>query len=479
MKTIADPLYGSIQIGKFEERVISSKVYQRLHNVRQLGQAYLIFPGANYSRFSHSVGALRNAGKLLNALSKNSQGDLKEEIEAATDKYRMAALLHDIGHFPFSHATESAFRSIEADMLGSDYSGERYELVTCHETFGDLIIQNNDELRRIIDSAGLCPKEVSNVFSGAHVEESTLINLKPIISSELDCDRLDYLRRTSHFTGLPYGNVDVDYLISSAHFVDGKICFDVKSKRSADHMLLARFHDYLQVVFHKTLVALEWSLVEAIKTCVKAGTLDASKETLLRKIQNGKISDFDDSEVINYIKQASVHHNDFNDPVKYHMDAVLRRKAAKQCFFSQRYISCSSELGHADILRKVNEVVTKLCAEKGIDPQFVKVWDKEHKLSKAEPGEICHNNDLGFIENSEELIYLNGHSSEPAPLIFCPDSISGILARRFLSDIRVFLLPKEDVLYFRTEFESSISEGLQEIFETLDNAHTVIDSTPS
>lgn len=106
-KTIADPLYGSVQLTKLESQIVSSAAFQRLHNVRQLGLGHLVFPSAAYSRFSHSVGACANADRILTAIESNSKRRFCAEQRQGV---RLTALLHDLGHFPFSHTTEHAMK---------------------------------------------------------------------------------------------------------------------------------------------------------------------------------------------------------------------------------------------------------------------------------------------------------------------------------------------------------------------------------
>lgn len=470
MKTIADPLYGSIHITPVESEIISTGAFQRLHNIRQLGQAYLIFPGANYSRFSHSIGALRNAGKLIAAIEKNSSPTLSQGIRDIEQKYRLAALLHDVGHFPFSHATEHAFDSIH-ELMGINSWPDKFEIVKDHEEFGEIIINNDPQILSILERYKISPEEISNIFRKKTAETSEDFNLKSVISSELDCDRLDYLRRTSHFSGLPFGNVDMDYLISSAELIDGKLCFDSKARRSADHMLIARFHDYLQIVFHKTLVSLEWSLVEAVKACVKANTLEVSKDQLEKVIRNGEIVWFDDNQFLNQIKEAKNYYRDDGDPIKYHIEAVLKRKPAKQVFVSQRYINaCSHEIEatkptHGRITKLVQSIVDEYCRSVGNGLQnFIKVWSVEEKFSKARPEELCGTLDLELIQNQEELVYMKSANENATPLIFYPDSIVGIMARQIYSDVRVFILPIPDFERHRSNLSAKLKEAFKDEF---------------
>ena len=151
-KSITDPLYGSIDLTETEAKIASSRVFQRLHNVRQLGLAHLVFPSAGYSRFSHSVGALHNASRLIDAVSRNSQKIEPERKRA----FRVAAMIHDIGHYPFSHATEHTLADYYAGSLFKSSGIIRRDGTADsvnHEQVGSLILQADAELREIISTS--------------------------------------------------------------------------------------------------------------------------------------------------------------------------------------------------------------------------------------------------------------------------------------------------------------------------------------
>ncbi|BBN60289.1 HD domain-containing protein [Hydrogenovibrio marinus] len=454
MRTIFDPVYGSVQISEIEYKIISTSAFQRLQNVKQLGLAHLVFPGANYSRFSHSIGALRNAGKFLNAIEQNACID-HVELSPGTDhpykldvneqqKYRLAALLHDIGHFPFSHATEHAFEEyLQNQKL---IQGRDIEIVDDHEAFGSLIINNDSELKSVLNEAGFSPNDVASVFASDNYVSKTEINLKPVISSELDCDRLDYLKRTSHFSGLPFGNVDIDYLISSSRIQRNKLCFDIKAKKSIEHMLLARYYDYQQVVFNKNLISLEWSLKEAIKICIKIDDngINIEKSELLRMIEDNNIKGLDDYKYTSAIKSA---HNTLSltpkDSKYMHLDAILYRHQARQVFYSQKYIRADDSY-HGICLQEVRNLTDKYIQDNGLDPEYFHVWDKKHQLSKVNPSELCSANSPSDLETTEELVHIyNQHSqTHPVfPLVFESSSLLNLLSKQYFSDIRVFMLP--------------------------------------
>lgn len=463
MRTIFDPVYGSVQITDVESEIISTSAFQRLQNVKQLGLAHLVFPGANYSRFSHSVGALRNSGKFLRAIKKNADVDgveLKLD-EQEQQKYRLAALLHDVGHFPFSHATEDAFKEYLQDQ--KLIHGREIEIVDDHEAFGSLIINHDSELKDVLERAGFQANDIASVFSSDNYVAMTDVNLKPVISSELDCDRLDYLKRTSHFSGLPFGNVDIDYLISSSRIESQKLCFDIKAKKSIEHMLLARFYDYQQVVFNKNLISLEWSLKEAIKICIQIedNGINIEKTELLKLIEDSNIKGFDDYKFTSAIKSAhntlSLHGTTSNF---LHLDAVLYRHQAKQVFYCQKYIS-ADDSHHGERLKIVKSLMDEYLKKNGIHPDFVHLWEAKHKISKVDPLELFGASSSNDLNTTEELVHIyNKHSKDNSvfPLVFEESSLLNLLCQQYFSDIRVFMLPFDGHEEHRNELAKILFE---------------------
>ncbi len=218
-KRISDPVHKTIGLTELEAHVISTQAFQRLRNVKQLGLANYVFPGADYSRFSHSLGVCYITGRILDAISPSN--------EKVTDRdkqlYRLAGLLHDVGHYPYSHTMEESVQNhYVSDYLEPSPSehegdampdaeefvgGERFFL---HERVGKEVLTRDSELQELLARYGYRPEEIYSVF--IREQPPRFANL---ISSDLDADRIDYLLRTAHHTGLPYGSVDVDYLLTN------------------------------------------------------------------------------------------------------------------------------------------------------------------------------------------------------------------------------------------------------------------------
>jgi len=214
MKFIRDSLHGNLQLNEFEVKLIDTPQIQRLRRIKQLGFTYLVYPGANHTRFEHSIGSMYLASRLAHSLDLNS--DQREML-------RVCAILHDAGHGPFSHVSEAV-------------------LEKSHEELTSLLILES-QLSEIL-SEKFDPKEIINLISG----EGTL---GQIISGDLDVDRMDYLLRDSYYTGVAYGVIDVERLIHNMILEDNLI-LKAKGVQAAESMLLARYFMYPSVYQHHT-----------------------------------------------------------------------------------------------------------------------------------------------------------------------------------------------------------------------------------
>jgi HD superfamily phosphohydrolase len=211
-KIIRDPIHGYIEVEEDELDVLDSKPVQRLRRVSQLGLSSIVYPGATHTRFLHSLGVMKLSERI------SQQLDLDEKKRK---RNRMAALLHDTGHGPFSHASE---------MVAKKY-GIEHENLSCNKI---------DEVE---DSLPCNPEKVKNLIQG-----DGELN---IISGQIDCDRMDYLKRDSHMSGLEHGDIDIDTIINSISIEDGEVAFEYKSAQSIAGFLTARSLMIMSLYGHK------------------------------------------------------------------------------------------------------------------------------------------------------------------------------------------------------------------------------------
>ena len=217
MKTIKDPVHGYISVDQRVLPLLDSPQVQRLRYIRQLGFSHMVYPGANHTRFEHSLGTMHLAGILARSLKLTDPDVLLSMV---------SGLLHDIGHGPFSHATESLI--------------EKY-LGRSHHEVGYMIC--GEELGGAIERLGLEPNDVCEMIEGRH-------ELSGIIHGELDVDRMDYLMRDAHYTGVPYGTVDAQRLIHSTTMSGSGLVLRDSGIIAAESLLIARTLMRPTVYFH-------------------------------------------------------------------------------------------------------------------------------------------------------------------------------------------------------------------------------------
>ncbi|MBM74694.1 MAG: hydrolase [Proteobacteria bacterium] len=268
---IRDPLHGAIPISTQERMILDHPFVQRLRGIRQLGFAHHPFPSATHTRFSHSVGVMHVAGMIFDSLFKDHFSNKK--LERFKTLVRMAALLHDVGHGPYSHAVEHVMPT-KGELYGTQSTVQ-----ATHEDYTVAILTCSSLSDLLQEQFGFSGKHVATLIDpSVHVEDRFFeldgLYLRPvlsqIISSNLDADRLDYLRRDSYFTGVRYGEVDVSWLINQMgiYVTDegtALMGLDRSALYALENFLLARLHMFLMVYFHRKSVGFELMLQHYMK----------------------------------------------------------------------------------------------------------------------------------------------------------------------------------------------------------------------
>jgi len=237
MVKIRDPLHGTVELTLLEERLLDSAPMQRLRGIRQLATAYLVYPGANHTRFEHSIGTLALADRICREAGVS---------DSSRPKLRAAALLHDVGHTAFSHEAEAVL----CRHIGS------------HEQVGKRMIEKG-ELGDILSSE----------FSRREIAELCGKPLGAIISFGIGADRMDYLLRDSHYTGVAYGVIDSDRLCSSIAMMGGRPVLLERGLEAAESLLVARFMMFRTVYLHKTARIASRMLQQSICLAMESGEL--------------------------------------------------------------------------------------------------------------------------------------------------------------------------------------------------------------
>lgn len=293
MPSIIDPIYGHVAITSFEQLIISTPEMARLRRISQLGLAEFAFPGANHTRFEHSVGTLFIADKIARSLGLD-----EEEIL----KVRLAALLHDIGHCAFSHVVESILKrnpQYQPVLAGRNF--------LAHEMFTRFVIahsfHNKPEIASHADASFF--RDISKMATG-DLEGVSKPYLTQIISNDIDADRIDFLLRDSYHTGVSFGLVDVDQIIASMSVHNGRIVLggtlsydEDMALIAAESMLIARAHHYSAIIHNPMTQGARVMLLHALE------------KTLSRYKESGNdvkaavlkfFTSYNDSDLLNFIE---------------------------------------------------------------------------------------------------------------------------------------------------------------------------------
>ncbi|MCD5409565.1 MAG: HD domain-containing protein [Methanocellales archaeon] len=238
MKVIKDPIHGYILLDDLALKLIDTPEMQRLRRIRQLGLSNLVYPGANHTRFEHSLGTLHLADQLLDQLA--IAGKERDEVRAA-------ALLHDIGHGPFSHATEG---------LIIQHTGRS------HDDVEKLI--SDSAIADVLDAHSLDPAHITQLIKGETAYGQ-------LLNSEFDVDRMDYLIRDAHYTGVAYGVIDYVRLIHEMEIQNQNLVVGEGGLQAAESLLVSRFLMHPTVYYHHVSRIGEAMLVHAVEALLRAG----------------------------------------------------------------------------------------------------------------------------------------------------------------------------------------------------------------
>lgn len=251
MKTIRDPIHGMMPIHEDEMSIINLPIFQRLRYVKQLTSVELVFPSALHNRFCHCIGAMHLAGMYVKHL------ELPEKKIKLT---RIAALLHDIGHGPFSHIWD---RVVYNQIYSEDDVAEGVKSAG-HDQHRLYLIKST-ALAPHLHKIGINPDDIINIWTNSN-PINTVMNM--IVQGPLGGDRMDFILRDAYFTGTQhFGTIAYDRIIYSSYIKDDMLCYKTKTVGDIVHALRARQFMYREVYFHETAIAASCLLETVIKLC--------------------------------------------------------------------------------------------------------------------------------------------------------------------------------------------------------------------
>ena len=319
MKHIYDPIHGFIRFTDDEIKILDTEQMQRLRNIKQLAFTYLIYPSATHTRFEHSIGVFKLASKIADVLKLN---------EDDTKNLKMASLLHDIGHGPFSHVTEQ--------ITGIN-----------HEKVGTEIIKNS-HIKDFLETRGYDIKKINMFILGKG-------EIAQILNGGIDIDKIDYLLRDSYFTGSAYGNISADTIMTAAMLYRNQLVYREKFKLSVEALLTARYFMFPTVYMHHAGIIAENMLERAAKIEI------AQKGNTIRKID---IINHTDHSFIELLKRS-----------ESNIARSIVNDLTKRNLFKEIYSLNSLEIGkerynqlYKNIMNDKSRIEEYIAKKAGIDP---------------------------------------------------------------------------------------------------------------
>ncbi len=266
------PLYGFVSLDAWQREIVDHPVFQRLRRIRQLGMAEMVYPSLTHCRFEHSLGTMHMATSLYDGILLRARDRVEGMFGLNQDDHarlrrlvQAAALLHDVGHGPFSHASETL---MPESVRGGH---EEYSAAAVREKFGDVIDGHPDNRDHAISAA-----EVAEFLQGKGTPECRF--WQGLLDGQVDADRMDYLLRDSLHAGVAYGRYDWPRVLLTATAVedlDGVPAIGVEEGgwHAAEGLILARYSIFTQIYFHRTIAALEYDQREAMERMLSGGHL--------------------------------------------------------------------------------------------------------------------------------------------------------------------------------------------------------------
>ena len=323
-KSIRDPLYGFVDLTKLEIKIIDTPVFRRLHGIKQLSHAFVAYPSAIHTRFEHSLGVTHLADRMSRQLDFDN---------AEREVIRLSGLLHDIGHGPFSHLFETVIAG-----LGQEIS---------HEQISKMIIEYDPE---ISEALGDKSEQIIQLLNSEKItgwDESKSVLASDIVSSALDADKLDYLRRDSYHIGVAYGHFDLERIIHTLTHPsdkrDNPLCVQAKGIDAIENYRLGRYLMHAQVYKHHARIVSDQMFLRAMNLAIH-------EEKIIDKAKLQFNVNSEDS-----VKEFLKFYTSLDDRSVY--DMILRTRPGSKSAEILRNISERKLLKRACEFLPVNEII--------------------------------------------------------------------------------------------------------------------------
>ncbi len=383
---IRDPVHGSIRLSKLQEELIQTVEVQRLSFIHQLGTTFQSYPGAHGMRLSHALGVSYLADTICVHILEEMPGMTDSDITATRHLLQAAGMLHDIGHTPWSHTLEPLYIELNSE----DHMDLVADMVKGNTIMN---IRGSGRIPEILRSHGVNPSDVADLISSRY---SGPRYLQQMIFGEVDADMLDYLQRDFYFTGVAFGHIELDRIISTMRVVGDEIVFLLKGHEAIRDFLFARMQMYSSVYLHKKTRIVDMMLLAAARKSI---------------IELKEIDDFQimtDDEILSFLAERS------KDP--WVRDMAWRVKY-RQKLFSQVFRIDAATLNESDVsflstigrsgetpAERVSDLALKLSQTAGVTPGYILV-DMPMEVVKVSE-ERFSKLDIKYLEPSRSILPL-------------------------------------------------------------------------
>ena len=359
-KVIRDPLHGYIEFDELARAIIDTVEMQRLRRIRQLGFSYLVYPGANHTRFEHSLGTYH----LMNVLLTRLEVEKEEEKELL-----VASLIHDIGHGPYSHVTEPLIQK----FTGRSHEDLEYVLFT-----DEYELEKNKDaessapsITKVVEEYRLDKRKILGYIKGEQAENRTVRDFSKILNGEIDVDKMDYLVRDSYYTGVAYGVVDNIRLIQGLDFFKEELVITEKGVLPAEYLLFSRFLMHPTVYNHHTGRIAQLMFLNALEAFIETKSETDAKDYA------ATLRTMDDAEINITLRNAKGYPNEM-------MTRIDERRLFKRAVYTninELPPGIAEELSEEKRLREVEEEISKRA---GVDRKYVLLDFQKQKGEELE-----------------------------------------------------------------------------------------------
>ncbi|MEA2074463.1 MAG: HD domain-containing protein [Euryarchaeota archaeon] len=348
-KVIRDPLHGYIELGELACLIIDTMEMQRLRRIRQLGFSYLVYPGANHTRFEHSLGTYHLMNVLLDRL-----GVAKEEEQ----ELLVASLIHDIGHGPYSHVTEPLIQK----FTGTSHEDIEYVLFA-HDNDREKAKDSEPSaptIAEVVEEYRLDTRKILRYIKGERAENRHTRDISRILNGEIDVDKMDYLVRDSYYTGVAYGVVDNIRLIQGLDFFNEELVITEKGILPAEYLLFSRFLMHPTVYNHHTGRIVQLMFLNALEAFIASEYKSESES----KVYAAALRRMDDAEINIALRNAEGYPKEM-------MTRINERRLFKRAVYANINTLDAEVAEELSDERRKTEIEAEISKRAGVDKKYV------------------------------------------------------------------------------------------------------------